>query len=337
MNQNNQRKMLFLYPEDLVSYSLQDLRSVLRLTSNLNFIANEVNDFVREICEKHLTGNMNCLPKVECLPISDYAKIINEFHNVRICLVKFNNVDYSSCYTEVINNYKQNEQDISHLISLSIDSCSKTTIKWTPDTTNQFDINITTNQNQLKIILCSIMMDIILYRHFNLSHDLSARKNFSLLKRDYIINLNEFNKKRIHKYYGSTSSELSKAKYLSLSYPNVLDYFTNQHTNISQLAYSLVDDYWKLIQNTLFIDLDLDEKYIMFDTGNKYDMLPREIQRQISDVIPTFCKSKKLELPLLLAIRKNSFQTTDCYVIKDINCFLNLKTEFNYYKLEFIK
>ena len=173
MKPMDQRKMLFLYPENLESHDLKKIKDMLNLSKSLNFIINEVNDFIKRIYDNYLVNEAEAFPIVECSPVSDYRKLVNEFHNVRICLIKHNNVDYSSAYDSVVKMYKSNQQDISHLISLTIDSnVSDNNIQWKCDTKDKYDVNIVTNINQLVVVLVSIMMDIILYRHFNLSNQL---------------------------------------------------------------------------------------------------------------------------------------------------------------------
>lgn len=186
----SQRKLLFLYPETLTNCTLLELDEIMKLSEDLDYIANDVNEFVKDVTETYLTKETTLLPKIECLPVSDFKKMLTEFHDVRVCLVKYNDVDYSSCYTDIVKTYHNNQQDISHLISLTIDTSIKDNeIFWNNDCENNFDVNVKTNLNQLNVVLTSIIMDIIFYRYFKLSDDLTQRKSFSELKRDYILAL----------------------------------------------------------------------------------------------------------------------------------------------------
>ena len=249
----NERKMLFLYPPNLEVRDIKKIKDMMNLSTNLNYITNEVNDIVRKINDCYLIKSMQSLPKVECSSVTDKAKLVNEFHNVRICLVKYNNVDYSSSYDEVIKMYKGGQQDISHLISLTIDS-NISDICWNNDKKEEFDVNIETNLDQLKIVLISIMMDIILYRHFNLSSDLRKRKEFSIIKRNYI--LDTYKNNGTQKVYHNTQNELRNTQYLSICYPKIFSYF-NSHFNLKEmdldaLISELVTDYWTLITKLLY-------------------------------------------------------------------------------------
>lgn len=333
----NQRKMLFLYPENLSSRSLKEIKDIMYLSENLNFIVNEVNDFVKKISDKYLSKVTAPLPKVECLPVSDFYKLVNEFHNVRICLIKHNNVDYSSSYDKVVKAYENNQQDISHLISLTINSNIRDdNICWNFNKKDSFDVNIETNLNQLAMVLISIMMDIILYRHFNLSDALSKRKNFSALKRDYIININK--NSDLQKYYKNSFNELKKTNYLSICYPKIFLFYTLKCITLDTLMSDLINDYWELIKHLLFYNIKLQDNYVMYDLENQYKEFPKDVQMQISDVIPSFCSYQNVRLPLLLAVKKESLESKDCHIVDTIDKFLNLcEDEFNYYKLDIIE
>lgn len=336
MRTNDQRKMLFLYPENLSSHDLKKLKDIYSLSEDLAYIINEVNDFIKVIYDKYLTKTVKSVPKVECSSVSNHSILINQFHNVRICLVKHNDVDYSSSYDKVIKMYESNEQDISHLISLTIDSNIKDNcIKWNYDEKSKFDVNIETNLSQLNIVLISIMMDIILYRHFNLSETLKKRKEFSILKRNYIIDINKSND--IQKIYKSSLTELQKMKYLSICYPRVFAFFTIGNIELDDLVKVLINNYWKLITQTIFLNINLQNNYIMYDKENEYKNFPKDIQIQISDIIPKFCYTNNAKLPLQLAIKKESSKEEDCYMIKSMDDFLRLREdEFNYFNLNVI-
>ena len=335
MKHMDQRKMLFLYPPNLEVRDIKKVKDMMTLSSNLNFIINEVNDFIRRINDSYLIKRMQSLPKVECSPVSDNAKLINEFQNVRICLVKYNNVDYSSSYDKIIKMYRNGQQDISHLISLTIDS-GISEIRWNNDPKREFDANIETNLNKLKIVLISIMMDIILYRHFNLSSDLVKRKEFSIIKRDYVLDVYKNN--GVQKVYQNNQNELRNTQYLSLCFPRVSSYLNLHNIEPDRLISELITDYWKLITQFLFINIELRDNYIMYDGENRYKSFSKDIQLQISDVIPDYCNSHKVGLPLLVAIKKDSNNMEDCHIIKTIEDFICLsEDDFNFFNLNNIE
>ena len=53
MKPMDQRKMLFLYPENLESHDLKKIKDMLNLSKSLNFIINEVNDFIKRIYDNY--------------------------------------------------------------------------------------------------------------------------------------------------------------------------------------------------------------------------------------------------------------------------------------------
>lgn len=336
MKSINQRKMLFLYPEELETHDLRKIKDMLNLTTSLNFIMNEVNDFIKKIYDNYLANDAEAFPIVECSPVSNYGRLIKEFHNVRICLVKHNNVDYSSSYDGVVKMYKDNQQDISHLISLTIDSnVSDNNIQWNYDERDKYDVNIVTNMNQLVIVLVSIMMDIILYRYFNLSDRLEKRKSFSILKRDHIID--KFGNSDLQRFYKVSSNDLRKTKYLSICYPDMVSFFNSKDKELEEVVNDLINEYWKLICALLFFKIPLNDNYVMLDTEGRLKKYSKDIQMQISDVIPCFCNNQNIKLPSLLAIKKDSSEPKDCHIIKTKEDFLFLcEDEFNYYKLDII-
>lgn len=337
MRPMNQRKMLFLYPENLSAHDFKRLKDMMNLSKSLYYIINEVNDFIKRIYDNYLVHDTESLPIVECSPVSDYSKLVNEFHNVRICLVKHNDVDYSSSYDKVVRMYENNQQDISHLISLTIDSnVTNSNIQWNYDVKDKFDVNIVTNIDQLVVVLVSIMMDIILYRHFNLSKSLEKRKAFSILKRDYILDIYRSND--LQKIYQNSSSNLRKTKYLSICYPKILSYYNSRDIKLDEVVNELISDYWDLINTLLFLEIKLQENYVMYDIEGQYKKYPKDIQMQISDVIPNFCSTQNIKLPLLLAIKKESSENKDCHIIRSTDDFFPLyEDEFNYYKLDVIE
>ncbi len=334
MTEKNQRKMLFLYPNELKTDDLKNIRSIMRLSPDLKEIVNSVNHFIKQISEK--IGETQCPSKIQCTSVSNYEKVVTEYHNIRLCLVQHNDIKYNNIYNKIIDAYKHNSSDISHLISLSITSHKyklgeKT--KWKYDPQKDFDINIETHLNYLEYILSSIMLDIIFYRYFKLSNNLSERKKFSKEKKDYILNLKYNDNKIIQKYYGSNITELNKTSYLSLSYPLVLEHCCNNSISLDDLIHFLLEDYWNLIIKTLFVEIELLENYTMFDPNNQYSKFDKTVRMQISDVIPAFCKQNNVDFPSLVAIKKGSVELSDCYFVEDSSVFLALNGSFNYFKL----
>ena len=210
-----ERKTVFLYP------SLENLKTdQLELTNNLiasmNFIVDSSNDLIRSILTGGNFSFIDYLPSVLLKSVNDENSSFKDCKNVRICIVGFNNIDYTDNYNHVIEEFKSGTSDISHLVAIHIVDNEKNP-KFLYDDTGSFDVLIRTSIDDIENVLVSIMLDISLYHYFSLSSDLEKRKKFNIEKYKYLhdhISADEQKDTYGHAFDG-------KPIYLSLSLKNI--------------------------------------------------------------------------------------------------------------------
>lgn len=119
--------------------------------------------------------------------VNDCATDFKIESNVRICVAKYGTMDYASYYSKIVEEFKKEKSEISHLVALNI-SPSETKTSFCADPKGNFDAIITVDLEHLDILLESIMLDISLYHYFSLPKDSIKRKQFNSLKFSYIVN-----------------------------------------------------------------------------------------------------------------------------------------------------
>lgn len=134
-------------------------------------------------------SSVKCKPTIDMRCVGEAADKFSDYSNVRICVVKYDNFDYSSNYRNIIEAVKNDKNDISHLVALYIHSNpNHRSFKFYKDDKNSFDAIIETDLDHLEHLLTAIMLDISLYHHFSLPDDLNFRKSFNNIKFNYILN-----------------------------------------------------------------------------------------------------------------------------------------------------
>lgn len=225
MNQKSiERKTLFLYPnpEELKT---EDSIDILNLISDISKICHISNGVISKIMSSGCFATIRCKPSVSLKCVEDYAASAFECENVRICITKYCGKDYSSYYQKVVDDFKNDKSDISHLVAINIGDSKKTYFH--SDELNSFDAVIETNLESLDLILESIMLDIALYHYFNLRDDLEDRKKFNSYKWQYITT--KFNEEEKKLYFGTMP--LEKINYLPFSLPSIKKYNLQRNTN----------------------------------------------------------------------------------------------------------
>ena len=132
--------------------------------------------------------------------IGDYYNETEDYSNVRICIAKYDDIDYTANYSKIIEERKRGSE-ISHLVALYISSRHKN-IVFKNDESAKFDAIIETDLDHLVVLLTSVMVDISLYHYFMLSSDYKFRSEFNNHKFRYIFNT--MSPETIRKVYGNS-------------------------------------------------------------------------------------------------------------------------------------
>ena len=192
-----ERKTIFLYPntEELDIKQFENTNSLITSLEKIVYISNS---YIESLLCSGCFAFIKCKPSVDMKCIGQTIEEYSDYSNVRICVVSYNGIDYSSSYTNVIEEVKNGKSDISHLVGLSINSKNKK-LRFFKDDSNSFDALIESNLDQLEKLLAAVMMDITLYHYFLLPNEISFRKTFNSKKFDYIVyNYQEDELKRIY-------------------------------------------------------------------------------------------------------------------------------------------
>jgi len=89
-----------------------------------------------------------CLKSI-CVCVSDAPEAFENRDNVRICITKFDNYDYTADYQVLAQKYKSGETNISHLVALNLSSRPLKT-QFSPSQNEQFNAILNTGMSSLK-------------------------------------------------------------------------------------------------------------------------------------------------------------------------------------------
>lgn len=233
------RNAVFVYP-DLNLLSRDDMLITNRLITNMYTIVSMVNKQIVDILYCGEFSRVKCLPTAKLTmeqAISDSKLALD---NIRICIVKYKDINYAENYTNIVNNYKNGNCDISHLVALHILADDDNKITFEQDQTGGFDVIIKCNRKNLKNILVSIMLDISLYHYFLLSGKIEERKKFNIKKIEYIFENN--NPEELTEIYGNYFGEIDKyPKYLPYSLKYVRKCKQNGQVNQEIIRQAICD------------------------------------------------------------------------------------------------
>ena len=207
-----ERKTVFLYPQaDEMNAEVYEETS--KLISRIHKVVNISNELIKDILCGGSFSSVKCKPTVTMKCVGESLGNYTDYSNIRICVAKYNNFDYTPNYSKVIEAVKIDKTNISHLVALHIYSVPRP-IKFYEDASNEFDAIVETDLDHLEKLLTTIMLDISLYHYFSLPSDLQFRRDFNRVKFDYI--KNKYGHNNIKKIYGENVS-LDKTIYLPFS------------------------------------------------------------------------------------------------------------------------
>lgn len=254
MKKRIERKTAFLYP----TFAEMDRETVLitnDLITNINLVVRAANDSIKNILSQGGFSFINCFPTVLMKPISEESTVNIDSNNVRICILQYNDIDYSENYSSLINDYNLGTSDISHLVAISIQDRDQK-VQFEVDPQSRFDVVVKTNIDRLKLVLVAIMLDISLYHYFLQSNLLSDRKCFNKIKLKYISN---FWKEELYNLYGIRDSD-SLPSYLPISwkYAAKFERYKAKDSRREQIL-SLIDDYANFLLNSIAYEVVFNE------------------------------------------------------------------------------
>lgn len=299
------RKMVFLYSNDCIG------EKATTLDHDLNLITRSVNRHLNQINRSfEINNERKMIPVVECKSISDFEDEVTEYQNIRICLTKVNGEDYSKNYQKIIESFERTTE-ISHLISLSIEQCQ--TVKWQSDEAGNFDCKIELSLDKLENVLISIMLDMMLYKYFNLSSDIAERKRFSILKKDYILK----QCRNLESVFANSRQGIENSKYLSLSYYKFVEMKIDEFNKVDfNTILIFIKTYWNLITDSIFKKIELREGAIK--DIRKLESYSIKEKKQIDYIVKYFNQNSNTNL---FAIEKDSVNPEDIIEINDYKSF----------------
>ncbi len=256
MKREFERKTIFLYPE-ISTLGYDQLLMTNELITNINLVVYSANDLIKTILTGGNFSFINCLPTVFMQSVcEDKSNSDDDITNVRICISGFNDIDYTENYEKIIQKYKNETSDISHLVAIYINQ-KATRTRFIPDPKNQFDVIIESNLENLENILVAIMLDISLYHYFLLSGDLKKRKDFNLYKYEYVCST--FSQQDQEKIYGNQFVKEQKL-YLPLSLKAVkaLSIRTNKDRR-TQTITDLISEYANFLADIVSHKIEINE------------------------------------------------------------------------------
>lgn len=313
-NMKLERKTIFLYPE------INELRKDLFMTtSNLITSIRKIVAISNMTIDRILCGGcfscVKCKPVVSMQCVGQKADGFSDYSNVRICVAKYGDIDYTENYRSIIDETKNDKYDISHLVALHIYT-SKRRIKFYYDKTNQFDAIVETDLEHLDQLLTAIMLDISLYHFFSLSKDLNYRKDFNETKFKYIIR--HFSDEELQKIYGESINK-DKPIYLPFSMKKVNELsrrinIDNRNEAIRELIY----EYGVFLINAISFPLKINcDFYIQ----NLYEYEFRINKKLIEEIILSLKSDNNFNVKKenVLIIVTDEMTKTPIYVVLEYN------------------
>lgn len=228
------RKILFSYPNINTASSVKQ-KDIFKIIENIKIITNATNEALKR---KMRDGSLVFVGSMPSFTLEEMhnckREIVEKYDDVRICLLKYNNVDFEKEYS-LINAQKGG---ISHLIGLEINS-TDTEIRFSPSKNELFDVNIKVGLSVLKKLLTSIMIDISLYYYYHLSNNIESRKNFSEFKVRKIFDLHKNDNYIL-------DGGVDDIKYLPFSLPYVEELFESK-VDATRIFEKLFIDFFDLV------------------------------------------------------------------------------------------
>ena len=252
-------KTLFLYPK-LGELSQDKQIEILDLIIQLKTIVNISNKKIAKILRDSSFSYTRCLPSVTIEELCSEIFKNENAERIRVCVIGYNESNYTEFYTDICNKYMQNKLNISHLVGIKINTNTET-VKFYKNGDSQFDVIIETGLSDLENILVSIMLDISIYHYFALSNDIQYRRTFSELKMKGIKEAPYINE------YGE-NIDLKTIKYLPFTYPFVKKIANNSEA-ISEVINDIVNNYFDFIKRYVCISVCLN-KYKELETPYAY-------------------------------------------------------------------
>lgn len=249
-----ERNAVFVYPDlNLLSKDREEMKVTHRLVTNMYTIVDMANKRIEDILYCGAFLQVNCLPTAKLTMMSTISDSEFNIDNIRICIIKYKNIDYSNNYISIVNDYKAKRCDISHLVALHILDDDDNQVTFEKDEADRFDVIIKSNRSNLQNILVSIMLDISLYHYFLLSKDINERIQFNKKKICYIIENNP--PEQLMETYGNIFLG-SVPKYLPFSLMFVKEAY-NKHTQIKldKVVRKTLDKYSDFISKKLCTDV----------------------------------------------------------------------------------
>ena len=244
-----ERKTLFLYPNPEDLKPEDGLIEILHLITDISRISHIANEVINKIMSSGCFSSIRCKPSISLKYVEEYMYSDFECENVRICITKYCGKDYTSYYQKVIDDFKNEKSDISHLVAITIGETKKTYFH--EDSQGNFDVIIEASLDSLDLILESIMLDIALYHYFVLENDLASRKKFNTYKWEYISTKFSDDERKL--YFNSANP--SQLKYFPFSLPYVKRYNLQRTFNSYK---AIIDDLIKGFGN--FVAKTINEK-----------------------------------------------------------------------------
>lgn len=246
MKKRIERKTVFLYP----AFSGMDRETVFitnELITTVNFVVRAANDSIKNIMTQGGFPYINCFPTVSMKSISEDTTTYLDGNNVRICILKYNDIDYSGNYESLIKDYKSGRSDISHLVAVSIQDRDQK-VQFEVDSAKDFDVVVKSNMDRLQHVLVAIMLDISLYHYFLQSDSLNDRKDFNKVKINYI---SDYWKEELQSLY-AIKEKYSLPAYLPFSWKFATKYerYKLEDQRLKQVG-KVIDDYATFLVNTI--------------------------------------------------------------------------------------
>jgi len=318
---NYRRETAFLYPE-LEKCAFEQKLHTLGLITQITAIVTAANNQLVELIEGGTFSFINCMPSVHMECISDISSNFLNYENVRICVVRFDEYDYTENYQKLLQEYKSGQTGISHLVALNITSRQQKAL-FLEDQQGQFDSVISTSLDHLESILVSIMFDIAMYHYFGLSNDLPFRKRFNKLKFEYLTH--KYDKKWQSDNYGSAFPE--KNIYLPVSLPEVRKLDRRAKLESRQKAVKEMLDSFAtfLAESSLAIQVIKDSDG---DFRGLHSDIPEDLEPEVENTIHERNDEKKFSIIFFKnSTEKVSGKVVRCFKEGRLSCWVEKSTE----------
>jgi len=231
-------------------------------------------------------------PIISHSPYTNLKKNVDK--DLRVCIIKFNDCDYTDIYVEYLRNLDFKANNISHLIAITINDRMEEEPKWkNPSITNcHINAEVECNRNYLGVIILSILFDIVLYHAYGLSQDYDVRRKYKLEKTKFIHNTFH---DEILSLYGNSPENLIDVKYLPLSYKYIME--SNATLISPEVFEKLVNDFNEIfikMISTIFIDkIIITQNKFKLDSNIFENNLPDSVSEVIEKNISKIKEAKR--------------------------------------------